>query len=143
MRVVGKSNRRHARRRIRQVAAWEPLRRSARRSGSELNFCGCRNDLDGYAVGYAVLTLMSQLSGKSKEPLWHQSRTRDEFISRTAAKLWCASRPGQLVHSRRGWGHHPARLWARDSRRQASRSARPSRAAGLTPPAARLRRRLC
>ena len=47
------------------------------RSGSTRGVCynPLHNDLDPYAVAYAIATLLNNLFGKSKEPFWQQAYT--------------------------------------------------------------------
>ena len=47
------------------------------RSGSIRDVCynPLHNDLDPYAVAYAIATLLNNLFGKCKEPFWQQAYT--------------------------------------------------------------------
>ena len=58
-----------------QRAGREPTTTS--RSGSTSGVCynPLHNDLDPYAVAYAIATLLNNLFGKSKEPFWQQAYT--------------------------------------------------------------------
>ena len=43
--------------------------------GGDVCYNPLHNDLDPYAVAYAIATLLNNLFGKSKEPFWQQAYT--------------------------------------------------------------------
>ena len=43
--------------------------------GGDVCYNPLHNDLDPYAVAYAIATLVNNLFGKSKEPFWQQAYT--------------------------------------------------------------------
>ena len=45
------------------------------RLGGDVCYNPLHNDLDPYAVAYAIATLVNNLFGKSKEPFWQQAYT--------------------------------------------------------------------
>ena len=45
------------------------------RLGGDICYNPLHNDLDPYAVAYAIATLVNNLFGKSKEPFWQQAYT--------------------------------------------------------------------
>ena len=45
------------------------------RLGGDVCYNPLHNDLDPYAVAFAIATLLNNLFGKSKEPFWQQAYT--------------------------------------------------------------------
>jgi hypothetical protein len=63
-------------RQVRSMLARRPCRRLRRdRARHGVCYNPLHNDLDPYAVAYAIATLLNNLFGKSKEPFWQQAYT--------------------------------------------------------------------
>ena len=52
-----------------------PTTTSRSRVGGDVCYNPLHNDLDPYAVAYAIASLLNNLFGKSKEPFWQQAYT--------------------------------------------------------------------